>query len=479
MKPNIVLFMTDQLRRDALGCYGNKICKTPNLDQLAAEGTRFDQAYTVSPVCSASRASLLSGLYPHNHGVMINTHIAPAWNRGLPINTPTFSKQLKEVGYALDYAGKWHVNEDFAPEQFGFDRHIPTSKRSNKAETPKYKPDQTKLYKANTTSKIDFENGSIIVAGTSMGSVEDHPTSKVTEEGIAMLRERAVGDEPFFIRIDVVAPHFANCVPEPYGSMYEPNSIPPWKNFDETFENKPASHLRKHQEWHLQEKDWSWWQNVIAKYYGDISLIDNCVGRVLKAIKECGREEETIFVFSTDHGDAIGSHKHFEKSGTMYDEIFRIPLLAKVPGTDGRQIQEFVRLMDLMPTFIDWGGGHIPDKIDAKSLVPLFDGQTPKDWPDSVYCESHGEVWGYSSQRMVRTERWKYVYQPNDLDELYDLKTDPAEMHNLVNDQIYAEILDEMKARLLGWNDETKDMFQWEWVRWNFPDPINPYCKNK
>ena len=163
----------------------------------------------------------------------------------------------------------------------------------------------------------------------------------------------------------------------------------------------------------------------------------------------------------------------------MYDEIFRIPLLAKVPGADVGQIQEFVRLMDLMPTFIDWGGGDIPDKIDAKSLVPLFNGQTPKDWPDSVYCESHGEVWGYSSQRMVRTERWKYVYQPNDLDELYDLKTDSAEMHNLVNDQNYAEILDEMKARLLGWNDETKDMFQWEWVRWNFPDPINPYCKNK
>ena len=186
-------------------------------------------------------------------------------------------------------------------------------------------------------------------------------------------------------------------------------------------------------------------------------------------------EENTIFVFSTDHGDALGSHKHFEKSGTMYDEVFRIPLLAKIPGVNGKQINEFVRLMDLMPTFIDWGGGHIPDKIDAKSLVPLLHGQTPRDWPDSVYCESHGEVWGYSSQRMVRTERWKYVYQPSDLDELYDLKMDPAELRNLVNDQSCEEILDEMKARLIGWNDETDDMFQWDWVRWNFPDPIAPY----
>ena len=107
MAPNIVLFLTDQLRRDALGCYGNKTCQTPHLDQLANEGMRFDQAYTTSPVCSPARASLMTGLYPHKHGVMINTHIAPAWNRGLSTDVATFSRLLKETGYALDYAGKW------------------------------------------------------------------------------------------------------------------------------------------------------------------------------------------------------------------------------------------------------------------------------------------------------------------------------------------------------------------------------------
>ena len=109
---------------------------------------------------------------------------------------------------------------------------------------------------------------------------------------------------------------------------------------------------------------------MIAKYYGDVSLIDDCVGRVLDAIRECGIEDDTIFVFATDHGDATGSHKHFEKSGIMYDEVFRIPLLARVPGVEVRQVTEFVRLMDLMPTFIEWGGGEIPGDLDAKSLVP-------------------------------------------------------------------------------------------------------------
>lgn len=475
MAPNIVLFMTDQLRRDALGCYGNEICKTPNLDKLAAEGTQFDQAYTVSPVCSPSRAALMSGLYPHNNGVMINTHIAPTWNRGLPRETPTFSRQLKNAGYVLDYAGKWHVNEDLSPEEFGFDRHGLTPQPTRTAKKPKVWPDQAKLYEPGTTSTVDFAYGSMIVAGTGTGSVEDHATTRVTDEGIAMLRERAAGDEPFFLRMDVIAPHFPNRSPEPYGSMYDPESIPPWPNFDETFAGKPAAHLRKHQEWHLEDKDWSWWQNVVAKYYGDVSLVDDCVGRVLEAIRECGIEEETIFVFSTDHGDATGSHKHFEKSGTMYDEVFRIPLLAKAPGAEPRQVQEFVRLMDLMPTFVEWGDGELPNDLDARSLVPLVDGETPDDWPDSVYCESHGEVWGYSSQRMVRTEQWKYVYQPHDLDELYDLEADPAEMNNLVNDPEHADVLDGMKARLIGWNDATNDMFQWKWVRWNFPEPVSPY----
>ena len=303
---------------------------------------------------------------------------------------------------------------------------------------------------------------------------EKGKTWQVTNIGLEMLRERARGDQPFFPRIDDVAPHFPNIVPEPYASMYDPESIPPWPNFDETFEGKPAAHLRKHREWNLQDKDWSWWQKVIAKYYGDVTLIDDCVGRVLDAIRECGIEDDTIFVFSTDHGDATGSHKHFEKSGTMYDEVFRIPLLARVPGVEAGQVPEFVRLMDLMPTFIEWGEAEIPDDLDAKSLVPLVHGERPADWPDSVYCESHGEVWGYSTQRMVRTERWKYAYIPHDLDELYDLKADPAEMNNLSEDPEHADDVDEMRARLIGWNDATKDMFQWKWVRWNFPKPISP-----
>ncbi len=462
MAPNIVLFLTDQLRRDALGCYGNPICKTPNLDKLAEEGIRFDQAYTNSPVCSPARASLMTGMYPHNHGVMINTHIKPAWTRGLSTDSVTFSSLLREAGYELDYAGKWHVHQELGPEEYGFSRHV--FERTPNEVVPR------------TESIIEFPGGNVTAAATSSMPEEANRSWVVADQGISMMRERSKGDKPFFLRIDTTAPHFSNIIPEPYASMYDPASIPPWPNFDEKFEGKPSAHLRKHQEWNLQGKDWDWWSQVVAKYYGDVTLMDTCVGRVLDEIKACGIEDNTIFLFSTDHGDSMGSHKHFEKAGSMYDEVFRIPLLVRFPGSkqSGKVVSQFVRLLDLMPTFVELGGAELSQPVDGRSLVPLLNGENPDDWPDSVYCESHGEVWGYSSQRMVRTENWKYVYTPHDMDELYDLKADPGEMKNLIGDSDCADVLEDMKARLIGWNDETEDMFQWNWVRWNFPQPKSP-----
>ena len=460
-RPNIILFMTDQLRQDALGCYGNEICRTPNLDRLAGAGTVFDSAYTTSPVCSPARASLLSGLYPHNHGVLLNTHIAPAWCRGLSPDIATFSSLLRDAGYALDYVGKWHVHEDRRPEEFGFHRHVtPAAVRQGKPDTMVY---------------IDFPGGRQSVCGILDAPKEQSASWRCADQGVQFIRERAaVGDQPFFLRIDLGAPHFANIVPEPFASQYDPAAIPPWPNFDETFAGKPASHLRKHREWHLEDKDWKWWQQAVAKYYGDVTLLDTCLGRVVAAVEDAGIAADTVIIFSADHGDSMGSHKHFEKAGTMYEEVFRIPLIVRIPGRPAQRIDRFARLMDLMPTFLELAGLEPPAEIDARSLLPLLRGEQPAGWPDSVYCEHHGEVWGYQTQRMVRTRGWKYVYNPHDLDELYDLSQDPFEMTNRISDPDVREVLDEMKGRLLGWNDATGDMLQWNWVRWNFPDPIPP-----
>jgi arylsulfatase A-like enzyme len=462
-QPNIVLFMTDQLRRDALGCYGNTICQTPKLDQLAEQGVCFENAFTVSPVCSPARASLLTGQYPHNHGVMINTHIAPAWSPGLSPETPTFSSILKHAGYALDYVGKWHVHESLTPCAFGFDRY-------DRGEGKREIVPGSEIY-------VDFGRGHRqLVAATNACSERETHLWQRTQMGIRAIRERARENQPFFLRMDMPEPHFACVPPEPYASMYTPDDIPAWDNFKDDFSGKPMGHLRKLEEWKLQDKDWAWWNRLVAKYYGVVSLIDKCVGEVIKAIQDLGIEDQTIFVFTTDHGDAMGSHGHFEKAGTMYDEVFRIPMIIKGPRewiAPGR-IDAFVRSLDLVPTFVEWSGGQISAPIDGTSLASWGRGEKVANWPDSVYCEHHGEVWGYQSQRMVRTTRWKYVYNPHSIDELYDLKDDPAELVNRISDRAYRDVLQEMKARLLGWNDATNDMFVWRWVRWNFPEPVLP-----
>ena len=174
----------------------------------------------------------------------------------------------------------------------------------------------------------------------------------------------------------------------------------------------------------------------------------------------------------------MGSHRHFEKAGTMYDEVYRVPLLARWPeggASGGRTEERFVRLLDLMPTLLDAAGIPIPEDIDGLSALPLLRGGTPERWPDSVYAEHNGEVWGYQTQRMVRTHRWKYVYSPHDLDELYDLQADPYEMNNLIRDEASRPALDEMQARLAGWWVASKDMFTWGWVVNNLPEPRAPF----
>ena len=462
-QPNIVLFMTDQLRRDALGCYGNAICRTPNLDRVAAAGVRFDNAFTVSPVCSPARASIMTGLYPHNHGVMLNTHIAPAWSPGLARDTPTFSSILADAGYALDYVGKWHVHADLTPRDFGFDRH--------EVCPPRYEP------VPGTESFIDFGNGSRqLAAAVNRTDVSETAPAVLTGTAIRQVRERAAQRRPFFLRIDLIEPHFPCVPPEPYGSMYAPEDIPPWPNFRDDFVGKPAGHLRKLREWHLEGREWDWWSRVVAAYYGVVSHVDDCVGEMLAAIEDLGIAEDTVFVFCTDHGDALGSHGHFEKAGTMYDEIFRVPMLMRGPRdlAPRGDIGAFARSMDLMPTFVEWAGARVPEGLDGRSLAPLARGERVAGWPDAVYCEHHGEVWGYQSQRMVRTRRWKYVYDPHSTDELYDLHEDPGELVNRVEDPACREVLREMQARLLGWNDATGDIFQWRWVRWNLPEPLAP-----
>ena len=198
--------MTDQLRRDALGCYGNRVCRTPNLDRVAASGACFDNAFTVSPVCSPARASLLTGLYPHNHGVMLNTHIAPAWSPGLSPALPTFSRILNDAGYVLDYVGKWHVHKELKPQHFGFARALGEGFGGPKPELV-----------AGSQIAVDFAYGARqLIAGTTGATAQETPLVQRTRTGIKLIRERAAQSQPFMVRMDMPEPRFPCLPPELY-----------------------------------------------------------------------------------------------------------------------------------------------------------------------------------------------------------------------------------------------------------------------
>lgn len=171
----------------------------------------------------------------------------------------------------------------------------------------------------------------------------------------------------------------------------------------------------------------------------------------------------------------MGSHRHYEKGGAMYEEVYRIPMIIRWPGVTapGSSRDGFVRLLDLMPTFISMAGGTPPEDIDGVDLSPLLRSEIAN-WFDSVYTEYHGDVWGPYTQRMVRTDAYKYVYNPYDIDELYDLTIDPYEMTNRLADPSYAKVLEEMQGRLHGWIIHTKDVFTFHFVTRNFPEPIMP-----
>ena len=474
-RPNIVLFVTDQQRADTIGAYGSEICRTPNLDRLAEEGIRFEHAYTPIAVCSPARASMLTGLYPHNHGVIMNTHVRLPLKLGLDPEFPTYSSVLSGAGYRLEKLGKWHVHPELGPAEYGYDFYIgnPCGDKLRRDGVQSKNQPGSEMY-------IDFKTGNQLICSTLSVDEEYTEPYATAESGVERLgilgRNYHDNGQPFLLRMDVVHPHFANRVPQKYASMYEPADIPAWPNFDESFENKPASHLRKHQQWNLQGKDWGWWQQWLARYFGACTLIDHCFGMVLDALDELNLTENTMVIYTTDHADSAGSHKHFEKGGTMYEEVYRVPFIIRWPEVvaQGRVADELVTHLDLMPTLVEAGGASVPEGLDGRSFLPVLRGEEQRKWRDSVYLEYHGDVWGCYTQRTVRTDSFKYVYNPYDLDELYNLEEDPYEMKNLVNMPSYSAVLDEMRARLRGWIEATDDILTHWFVMRNFPEPIYP-----
>ena len=456
-KKNILFLLTDQQRFDTLSCNNLSQCQTPEVDKLAKNGFNFSYAYTPIALCSPARGSIMTGLYPHNHGQLTNTgdNFNGVFDKNI-IDKQTWTKVLNDNGYLNGYIGKWHLPKEGDNSLWGL----------NKWDL--YRAYYDELKEAGIKDFYDYHGSHLMDSewgvsnppawGKSGLSYDQMQETWSANKTIDMIKDFKDKDNPFMVMTSFKGPHWDYMVPEPYDTMYDPKSIEKWANFDDPFINKPEIQQKEILRWNAGHLTWKDWQGMIAAYWGYCTYIDHEIGRIINYLKEKNLYEDTIIIFSTDHGDMIGSHRIFNKGFQMYEETHRIPLIIRIPGesNNGKKIESFVSHVDLFKTICDLAEINVNDDNDGLSLKNLIKGDNANS-RDSIFAEFHGYEPCLTSIRMVRTKKWKYVYNPFSIDELYDMESDPHEIHNLAPRIGHKAVLVRMKERMIDWMRSTND----------------------
>ncbi len=470
-QPNVVVLMSDQQRLDTVSCYGlNEVCRTPHIDALASRGVRFDSAFTPTAICSPARASFYTGLYPHKHGVTANGLCLREDVRGL-------NHYLDEAGYRCGYAGKWHVDEQTGPTGYGFAGQdfmgyafpgsdlLPGLQFGAKPRGHNPYADYLKEHGFDPPPTVSHRfvgtnpsNQAQEMFALHEGPVESCIEYFVAEEAMRVLDEVATDEQPFFLWANFWGPHSPSLVPEPYFSMYDPKAIPEHPGYAETFEKKPYRQQLIERLWGLGDYGWEGFQEIAARYFGHCTLIDDMVGRVVAHLEQLGVLDDTIIVYTADHGDCLGAHKLIEKGEFMYDEIYRIPLVIAHPDCEapGTACDEFVYLHEIMLSSLDAAGLEVPADLDGQSFLPAIEGRPFANGREEVYCvfDRHFTV---VNQRMVRTRTHQFTFNSGDPGELYDLQRDPYQLDNVYGDPAYEAVRQDLMGRMGRYMEELGD----------------------
>ncbi len=460
--------MVDQQRFDMLGAYGNKIVNTPHIDALRRDGILFTNAFTPTAICGPARTSVFTGRVPTSHGVIRNAEenvFGRAKADPLP-DIPVLTGYLQ--GYEKIYLGKWHIAESKLPKDYGFSGHnfahygFPGSGyyknlvfNQGPGKENEYRDwMERKGFAVPEVSDPFFGNNPNLQVQELRAKlncpVEATIPYYLADEAIQHTAGAVSSGSPFFLWLNFWGPHSPCMVPEPYYSMYDPLKIPEDPAFNEHFQNKPVHQKHVSQMWGLYNLPWMEWQKIIARYYGYITLIDEQIGRYLDYLKEQNLYDSSLIVFTADHGDAMGSNRLIEKGEFMYDTSYKIPMIIKPADSfrKGETCDEFVYLHDLFPTAVKTAG-EVPPQLDqAKSLAPLLNGETASTGRTYVYAQFTAHFTDFH-QRMIRTRDHKFIFNSPAEGELYDLKKDPHEMHNLIDDPAYRAVKKNLTTLLL------------------------------
>jgi arylsulfatase A-like enzyme len=415
---------------------------------------RFETCIAATAICSPARASLLTGLYPHGHGILNNTHEPDALRTDLPKDIPTFSELLRDAGYRLGYVGKWHVGRS-SPQSRGFHDVVA---HQDVVTSPGDVESGAVSEVVREPTYARYPRGQFLVAGIDPRRVDETETHADADAAIGLLARYAELRTPFCLRVDFEGPHHPYAPPEPYASSYDPADIPPWPNFEEDTTSKPAAQARLLEQRGVVGWTWNEWRSVVARYFGFVTYVDAEIGRILESLDRLSLTDGTVVFATADHGDMTGSHGgQFNKGPLLYDEVCRIPLIARGPGVAlGGVHREPIGSLALMPTFLDLAGVSPPDGLHVESLLPAL-GSPLSTNGGAAFAEYHGDEWGLYSMRMIRTSGAKYVYSPHGIDELYDLEADPHERLNLMGDAPADPRLGDLQERLMQWMLRTDD----------------------
>lgn len=460
--PNILLIVTDQLRSDCVGCYHGYPVKTPHLDFLAKSGMVFEQAYTPQPLCCPARQSMISSRRPERNGGLWNYSIG--LHTGYLKSSPEFwTNQLKAMGYHNYYFGKWHVSPEEAPTSFGYDKYV-----DHNMYKTYYQSTFGKLYSEGDRCEAPEHPYSKWLGETDTVPLEYARTHWLAKHATDQLEECSKQEGPWHIRLDFLEPHLP-CRPcKEFLELYDEDKIPEWEGFRETFIQKPYIQHQQIYNWGLESMGWEEWRKIVARYYAIISQVDDAIGRVIQKLKETGQWENTLIIFTSDHGDMCGSHGMMDKNYVFYDDVVHVPFIVTWPGkiAAGSRNDEFIyQALDLGPTIMEVTGRTL-ENTDGRSLLPLLRGEKPTDWRQEIMSTFNGQQFGLYSQRMLRTKKWKYVWNNMDIDELYHLEDDKGELHNLVHEPDCQDLLKDFRKRLYEiLLQEGDGIVSMEWMR--------------
>ena len=454
-RPNILYVMTDDHTERELGCYGNRIISTPNMDRLAAEGTRFENSFCTNALCAPSRATVLTGAYSHVHGIYGNSEEADAVET-LDPKIPTFPELLRQAGYQTGLVGKYHIRQ--APR--GFD------------------------YWCTHPGQGEYFDPVFIEMGTEIQK-QGYATDITTDLALDYL-ERRNRDQPFCLVYQFKAPHRPFTPAPRHAELYSDIQIPKPASYDDDYATRRIAAQAEDMRFEIsladdyddlpadldpeEHRDWIYQRYTVDRYRA-ITGVDENLGRVLDYLDAADLSEDTLVIYTSDHGYFLGEHGWYDKR-FMYEPSLRIPLLARYPrrGKAGHVARELVANIDFAATILDSAGIDAPATVQGRSLCPLLEGRSPNDWRQSTYYAYYENSWALHGRgdeamaepyryftphrigphRGVRTDRYKLIeyYGEGEYWEFFDLWEDPEELHNLYGDAEYAAQIAALKEDL-------------------------------